>query len=114
MLYYVQVRSAQWTRQTHATAATATRRDGGQPTGAYSKDRPIMIDRESGDRDHHADGGPAAGMPGIRTASWRYCGDRAAADVAYCARFGVTVSPEPYALGGGVWAYVLPGAAPPR
>ncbi len=73
-----------------------------------------MIDREPGDRDRHADGRPAAGLPGSRTASWRYCGERAAADLAYCARFGVTVSPEPSVVGGGVWAYALPGAESPR
>ena len=73
-----------------------------------------MTDLEPGDRDHHSEGGMAFGVAGIRTASWRYSGDRAAADLAYCARFGVAQSPEPYAVGGGVWAYALPGAESSR
>ena len=40
--------------------------------------------------------------------TWRYLGDRAAADLAYCARFGTTEAPEPAMAAGGVWAYPLP------
>lgn len=40
--------------------------------------------------------------------SWRYLGERAAADGAYCVRFSVTEAPEPYAVPGGAWAYALP------
>lgn len=43
-----------------------------------------------------------------RVATWRYVGDRAAVDHAYCARFGVPVAPEPTVTLGGVWAYALP------
>ncbi len=46
-----------------------------------------------------------------RDATWRYLGDRAAADNAYCARFGVTAAPEPYVVPGGGWAYALPTGA---
>ncbi len=44
----------------------------------------------------------------MRAASWRYMGERAAADSAYCLRFSVPEAPEPYAAPGGVWAYALP------
>ncbi len=40
--------------------------------------------------------------------TWRYFGERAAADLAYCARFAVPAAPEPTVVHGGVWAYALP------
>lgn len=40
--------------------------------------------------------------------TWRFLGDRAAADLAYCARFGTTEAPMPAATPGGQWAYTLP------
>ncbi len=42
------------------------------------------------------------------TPTWRYLGERDAADRAYCTRFGVPVAPEPNVAHGGVWAYTLP------
>jgi hypothetical protein len=50
-----------------------------------------------------------ASIPAI---SWRYLGDRAAADSAYCSRFGVAQAPEPWVALGGAWAYTLPDVAP--
>ena len=50
------------------------------------------------------------GWPSAPT--WRYLGDRTAADMAYCARFGVTEAPEPTRAPGGIWAYTLPAAVP--
>ena len=44
--------------------------------------------------------------------TWRYAGEREAADLAYCARFGVAEAPEPAAAFGGGWAYPLPAAMP--
>ena len=50
-----------------------------------------------------------------RAATWRYLGERAAADDAYCARFGVSHAPEPASTGhNNVWAYALPVVEPPR
>jgi hypothetical protein len=43
--------------------------------------------------------------------TWRYLGTRAAADAAYCTRFGTTAAPEPTPVPGGIWAYALPSAA---
>jgi hypothetical protein len=43
-----------------------------------------------------------------REPTWRYLGDRSAADLAYCARFGVNQAPEPIVALGGAWAYALP------
>lgn len=40
--------------------------------------------------------------------TWRYIGDRDAADLAYSARFGVAIVPEPSIAPGGAWAYALP------
>jgi hypothetical protein len=40
--------------------------------------------------------------------TWRYLGNREAADIAYCARFGTTEAPEPSMAPGGLWAYALP------
>jgi hypothetical protein len=48
----------------------------------------------------------------IHASSWRYLGDRAAADTAYCIRFGVAEAPEPSIALGGAWAYALPDMAP--
>ncbi len=53
------------------------------------------------------DGAPAS----LRNATWRYLGDRVAADGAYCARFGVPAAPEPVVALGGVWVYALPTGA---
>lgn len=51
----------------------------------------------------------AVGVPvNIYAPSWRYMGERAAADGAYCVRFSVAEAPEPYAVPGGAWAYALP------
>jgi hypothetical protein len=55
-----------------------------------------------------------APLPGGRDATWRFIGDRAAADRAYCARFGVSQAPEPIVALGGAWAYALPIVAPPH
>ena len=52
---------------------------------------------------------PAAPSARISHATWRYIGDRVAADQAYCARFSVTLAPEPIVALGGAWAYTLPG-----
>ncbi len=43
--------------------------------------------------------------------TWRYLGERAAADLAYCARFEVAEAPEPTVVPGGAWAYPLPEPA---
>ena len=55
---------------------------------------------------------PDQGAVGISASmyapSWRYLGERAAADGAYCVRFSVTEAPEPYVVPGGAWAYALP------
>jgi hypothetical protein len=40
--------------------------------------------------------------------TWRYLGDRDAADRAYCFRFGVAQAPEPVIIPGGAFAYALP------
>ncbi len=40
--------------------------------------------------------------------TWRYLGERAAADLAYCARFGVVQAPEPMMLSDDILAYTLP------
>jgi hypothetical protein len=53
-------------------------------------------------------------LPGARDATWRYIGDRAAADRAYCARFGVSQAPEPIVALGGAWAYALPSVVTPH
>jgi hypothetical protein len=45
---------------------------------------------------------------GPYVATWRYIGDRDAADRAYCARFGVAVAPEPSIALGGALAYTVP------
>ena len=47
-------------------------------------------------------------------ATWRYLGDRAAADLAYCARFGTAEAPEPAMVVGGAWAYALPAREAPE
>lgn len=70
-----------------------------------------MIDIDPGDSDRDVDGRIAPGVAAPRTATWRYRGDRAAADLAYCARFGVANAPEAFAMGGDIWAYALPGMA---
>ncbi len=44
----------------------------------------------------------------LNIATWRYMGDRDAADQAYCARFGVPSAPEPTVALGGAWAYTVP------
>jgi len=55
----------------------------------------------------------AVGVPAsMHQPSWRYIGERAAADGAYCLRFSVTEAPEPYVAPGGVWAYALPTTRP--
>lgn len=46
--------------------------------------------------------------------TWRYLGDRTAADLAYCARFGVQQAPEPTESLAGVWSYALPATLPLR
>lgn len=43
-----------------------------------------------------------------RAATWRYLGERTAADDAYCVRFGVSQAPEPSIGHDDVWAYALP------
>lgn len=53
-----------------------------------------------------------AAWPTVST--WRYLGDRGAADQAYCERFGTTEAPEPAVTPGGLWAYALPATEPPR
>ncbi len=47
----------------------------------------------------------------VYQATWRYIGEREAADRAYCLRFGVELAPEATIALGGAWAYPLPGAA---
>jgi hypothetical protein len=49
-----------------------------------------------------------------RAATWRYLGERAAADDAYCARFGVSQAPEPSVGQDKVWSYALPVVESPR
>ncbi len=58
---------------------------------------------------------PVTGEPGLEalparptTDTWRYYGDRDAADRAYCARFGVQEAPEPVRVIGGTLAYAVP------
>ena len=47
----------------------------------------------------------------LNITTWRYLGERTAADLAYCTRFGVQEAPEPTESLSGVWSYVLPTAA---
>lgn len=54
---------------------------------------------------------PAA-WPTVTT--WRYLGDRGAADLAYCERFGTKEAPEPSMVPGGLLAYGLPATEPVR
>jgi hypothetical protein len=44
----------------------------------------------------------------ITVTTWRYLGDRDAADRAYCFRFNVSLAPEPFTIPGGAFAYPLP------
>lgn len=55
-------------------------------------------------------------MPAVNltVAMWRYLGEREAADLAYCARFGVAKAPEPVQVLAGVWGYTLPTDVPRR
>lgn len=48
----------------------------------------------------------------ISGVTWRFLGDRVAADSAYCIRFNVQQAPEPLVALDGAWAYTLPGAKP--
>ena len=73
-----------------------------------------MTDPEPEDSKRQPAAGVASLLAGTRDASWRYLGDRAAADHAYCARFGVTQAPEPYVALGCIWVYALPIVEPPR
>lgn len=50
----------------------------------------------------------------IQGVTWRYLGERVAADSAYCARFNVQQAPEPLVSQDGAWAYTLPGSTPSR
>lgn len=50
----------------------------------------------------------------ISGVTWRYLGDRAAADHAYCIRFNVPHAPEPRIAPDGAWAYALPAVKPSR
>jgi hypothetical protein len=45
---------------------------------------------------------------GAYEAQWRYLGDRASADAAYCLRFGVVNAPEPFGMPSSVWSYAVP------
>ena len=49
----------------------------------------------------------------IGTLTWRYLGERAVADAAYCVRFGVVVAPEPSEYAG-VLSYAVPSDVPRR
>jgi hypothetical protein len=53
-------------------------------------------------------GEPAVQPQRLNVATWRYQGERAEADRAYCARFGVETAPEPTRAPGGAYAYPLP------
>ncbi len=53
---------------------------------------------------------PATAAVRLNVPTWRYLGEREAADLAYCARFGVAAAPEPTVVHGGAWAYTLPEA----
>ena len=57
---------------------------------------------------------PAPPAPLTRNATWRFLGERLAADQAYCVRFGVAVAPEPFVAPGGAWAYELPDSTAGR
>jgi len=46
--------------------------------------------------------------PSTNITTWRYLGDRTAADLAYCVRFDVQEAPEPVGSLAGVWSYALP------
>ena len=52
----------------------------------------------------------AIGLPpiAITAVTWRYQGERDAADRAYCLRFAVDVAPEPMVAPGGALAYPVP------
>ena len=73
-----------------------------------------MIHSERGAEDGEALAVPLRPLMSPREPTWRYLGDRTAADQAYCARFGVNQAPEPVIALGGAWAYALPVAARPR
>jgi hypothetical protein len=49
-------------------------------------------------------------VPQVRSnaPTWRYIGERDAADLAYCRRFAVSKAPEPSLVVGGILAYALP------
>jgi hypothetical protein len=50
----------------------------------------------------------------LNVPTWRYQGEREAADLAYCVRFGVDKAPEPTIAPGGALAYALPAVDPRR
>lgn len=52
--------------------------------------------------------GPSTTRQWPSAPTWRYLGDRDAADLAYCARFGTREAPEPAVGPGNTWAYALP------
>lgn len=71
-----------------------------------------MIDAEGGMTERDGDEVVKPRPVTLNVATWRYQGDRDAADRAYCTRFGVAAAPEPVIALGGAWAYPLP--APER
>ncbi len=54
--------------------------------------------------------GPEAVVARPTGVTWRFLGERDAADRAYCARFGVSEAPEPVRVLGGALAYAVPAA----
>jgi hypothetical protein len=70
-----------------------------------------MIQPEPTMTEDDLDRGPLQSPPSVSYATWRYFGERLAADSAYCARFGITEAPEPILMRG-VWLYTLPTAEP--
>ncbi len=73
-----------------------------------------MIYTESGEAEHEPPGGVTKSSVSAYDARWRFLGDRADADVAYCLRFGVTQAPDPYVTSGNTWSYALPTIEAPR
>ena len=69
---------------------------------------------ELGNAEHEPHGGIARSPASTYDARWRYLGDRADADAAYCLRFGVVQAPDPSMVSGDTWSYALPAIEPPK
>jgi hypothetical protein len=73
-----------------------------------------MTYSESGTPERAPVGRPVERSASVGEATWRFLGNRADADHAYCLRFDVSQAPEPTIALGGAWAYSLPSAESSR